>query len=409
MTNKTDKIKVILGIGSSISIYKACEIIRSLQKRDFAAQVILTPNAGKLISPRLFNALTGFEVYCDIFAKESVERIAHIDLAREADLFLVAPATANVIGKFASGVADDFVTTFYLAATCPVVVAPAMNENMFLHPQMQDNLRRLQRRGVLFVHPGQGQLACGDEGWGRLAPTEDIVQACLDSLARSRSLAGTRVLVTAGPTREALDPVRFLSNRSSGKMGYALAQEAAARGADVILVSGPVSLPPPRGVQVRDVETAEEMASAVKELARESRIVIMAAAVADYRPEKALDQKLKKQGEDLPLRLTRTADILAELGRNKKESILVGFAAETENMESNARKKMQSKNLDMIVANDVSQPGMGFGSEENRALLMFPDGRTVQTEKTRKREICRVIFNEIEALLGREKNTDFHS
>ncbi len=399
------KKSVVLGVSSSISLYKACEIVRLLQKRDLQVQVIMTPNAGKLISPRLFQALTGREVFLDMFADASVERVAHIDLAREAALFLVAPATANVIGKFAAGIADDFLTTFYLAATCPVVIAPAMNENMYLHGQTQENIDKLRSRGARFVLPGRGRLACGDEGWGRLALPEEIIEASLEALSRMSSLKGQRVLVTAGPTREAVDPVRYFTNHSSGRMGYALAEEAVSRGAEVFLVSGPVSLPVPvKQDHVRRVETAAEMETAVLELAGEVDIVIMAAAVADFRPARAEENKIKKTGADLKLSLVRTPDILAALGRRARGPILVGFAAETERIEDNARAKLQDKNLDMVVANDVSRPDVGFGSDFNRVFVITRDGRSFQTEKMSKREISRVIFNEIEGIIAREKS-----
>ncbi len=399
------KKSVILGVSSSISLYKACEIVRLLQKRDLQVQVIMTPNAGKLISPRLFQALTGREVFLDMFADASVERVAHIDLAREAALFLVAPATANVIGKFAAGIADDFLTTFYLAATCPVVIAPAMNENMYLHGQTQENIDKLKSRGARFVLPGRGRLACGDEGWGRLAPPEEIVEATLEALSRTSSLKGQRVLVTAGPTREAVDPVRYFTNRSSGRMGYALAEEAVSRGAEVFLVSGPVSLPVPvKQNHVRRIDTAAEMETAVLELAGEVDIVIMAAAVAGFRPARAEENKIKKTGADLKLSLVRTPDILAALGRRARGPILVGFAAETGRIEDNARAKLQDKNLDMVVANDVSRPDVGFGSDFNRVFVITRNGRSFQTEKMSKREISRVIFNEIEGIIAREKS-----
>jgi phosphopantothenoylcysteine decarboxylase/phosphopantothenate--cysteine ligase len=400
-----DHKNVVLGVSSSISLYKACEIVRLLQKRDLEVQVIMTPNAGKLISPRLFQALTGRKAFMDLFEDASVERVAHIDLAREAGLFLVAPATANVIGKFATGIADDFLTTFYLAATCPVVVAPAMNENMYLHAQTQENMSTLKGRGVRFVLPGRGRLACGDEGWGRLAQPEEIVEASLEALSRTTSLEGKKVLVTAGPTREAVDPVRYFTNRSTGRMGYALAEEAVSRGAEVTLVSGPASLPVPvKGDRLRKVETAAEMETAVLELAGDVDIVVMAAAVADFRPAHSAENKIKKAGADLKIDLVRTSDILAALGKCEGGPVLIGFAAETESIEDNARAKLQAKNLDMVVANDVSRPDEGFGSDTNRVFVLTRDGRSFQTEKMSKREISRVIFNEIEGIIAREKS-----
>ncbi len=399
--------KIILGISSSISLYKACEIVRALQKRELAVQVIMTSNASKLISPRLFRALTGHEVYVDIFSETSTDRIAHIDLAGEAALFLIAPATANVIGKMAHGIADDFLTTFYLAATCPVLVAPAMNEKMYLHARTQANIEILKADGVQIILPDKGRLACGDEGWGRLAQTEAIVAQSLRSLALSNSLKGKTILVTAGPTREAWDPVRYLTNRSSGKMGYALAEEAVRRGAEVFLISGPTSLSVPASLRhFFQVETALEMESVVKKYAEKSDVVIMAAAVADFTFSAQAEQKIKKAEDDLVLKLIRTPDILAGLGRRKNHKILVGFAAESENLEKNARTKLKTKNLDLIVANDITQSDAGFGSDYNRVFLEMRDGRTVQTKKMSKKELSCVILNEIEGILAREKKTD---
>ena len=399
--------KIILGVSSSISLYKACEVIRALQKRELDVQVIMTCNASKLISPRLFQALTGHEVYVDIFSETSTERIAHIDLAREAALFLIAPATANVIGKLANGIADDFLTTFYLAATCPVLVAPAMNEKMLLHPRTQANILALKTDNVRFIIPDEGRLACGDEGWGRLAQIEEIVAQSLESLSRCTSLRGKKILVTAGPTREAWDPVRYLSNRSSGKMGYALAEEAKRRGAEVFLISGPASLPVPVSPShFFRVETALEMESLVKKYADISDIVIMAAAVADFTFTTQAEQKIKKGEGDLELKLIRTSDILAGLGRRKNHKILVGFAAESENLEKNAQKKLKTKNLDLIVANDITQRDAGFGSDYNRVFLGKRAGRVVQTKKMSKKELSGVILNEIEEIIAREKTTD---
>ncbi len=397
---------IVLGVSSSISLYKACEIVRAFQNKKHLVRVIMTPNAGKLISPKLFQALSGHEVFMDLFDDSSVEQVAHISLARDASLFLIAPATANVLGKLATGVADDFLSTFFLAAACPVIIAPAMHENMYLHPHTQGNMARLRGLGVRFVLPGKGRLACGDEGWGRLAQPEEIVQAGLEALSRSNSLKGKRVLVTAGPTRESIDPVRFFTNRSSGKMGYALAEEAASRGAEVTLVSGPVTLPAPLRVsQVHHVETASEMESAVFELAEKADIIVMAAAVADFRPARTEANKIKKAGADLKIQLSRTSDILAELGRRKSGRILVGFAAETEALEENARSKLEAKNLDMVVANDVSRPDVGFSSDSNLVFVALRDGKSFQTEVMSKREISSVIFNEIEGIIGRTKNS----
>lgn len=394
--------KIVLGVSSSISIYKACEIVRGFQRKNHTIQVIMTPNAAKLVSPLLFSALSGQKTIVDPFADDIADRIAHVDLAKEAALFVVAPATANIIGKFASGVADDFLSTFYMVVDCPVLVAPAMNEAMFIHKQTQENIQKLKDSGVMFAEPEKGRLACQDEGWGRLAAPERIVEFALALIARSSTLKGRTVLVTAGPTREHLDPVRFLTSRSSGKMGFALAEEALRRGADVVLVSGPTSLIPPRRAEFVCSETARDMAGAVQKHFAQADIVLMASAVSDFAfPAKAA-QKIKKTEAGQKVELIRTPDILALLGRKKKGKILVGFAAETENVLDNAKEKMRSKNLDFIVANDITRPGIGFDSDFNQATLVFPDGRTLATEKRSKVEISRIILDEVEALIAKK-------
>jgi phosphopantothenoylcysteine decarboxylase/phosphopantothenate--cysteine ligase len=395
--------KIILGVSSSVSIYKACEIVRRLQEETCNVQVIMTPNAAKLVSPQLFRALSGREVYVELFEDQATRPIPHIDMAQETELFLVAPATANLLGKFASGVADDFLTTIYLAVTCPVLLAPAMNENMYLHTQTQANIRQLRIAGVEFIEPAQGSLACGVEGWGRLAAPEEIVARALKILSHSESLKGRNILVTAGPTREYLDPVRYLSNRSSGKMGYALAQEAVQRGASVTLVSGPSQLFPPRGVNFKRVESASEMREMVLSSAGEADIVIMAAAVSDYRFANPSTEKLKKHRSSPDMALERTPDILAELGKTRDGTLLVGFAAETENLEDHAREKIQKKNLDLLVANDVSRSDIGFDSDLNQVSLYTGDGLLRQTDILNKREISRIIWDEIEVFVEGSK------
>lgn len=392
--------KIVLGVSSSISLYKACEIVRGFQKEKHIVQVIMTPNAARLVSPLLFSALSGQRAIVDPFADEIADRIAHVDLAKEAALLVVAPATANIIGKLASGVADDFLSTFYMVVGCPVLVAPAMNEAMFLHKQTQENIQKLKSSGVKFVEPEKGPLACQDEGWGRLAPPERIVELGLELITRSNSLKGRTVLVTAGPTREYLDPVRYLTSRSSGKMGFALAEEALRRRADVVLVSGPSPLIPPRGAEFVLTQSARDMAEAVQRYFAQADIVLMAAAVSDFSfPAKAA-QKIKKNEAAQKVELIRTPDILALLGRKKKEKILVGFAADMENILDNAKEKLRSKNLDLIVANDISKPGIGFDSDFNRVTLVFPSGRTLSTEKQNKAEISRIILDEVEALIA---------
>jgi len=394
--------KIALGVASSISIYKACEVLRGFQKKEIEVQVIMTRNAARLVSPLLFSALSRAKTVVDPFEESSSETIAHIALAREISLLLVAPATANVIAKFAAGIADDFLSTFFLAVECPVLIAPAMNEAMYHHPQTQANIEKLKARGLEFIEPDKGYLACREEGWGRLADPEAIVEEGMRLVRRTQSLRGKTVLVTAGPTREPLDPIRFLSNRSSGKMGYALASEAAARGAQVILVSGPVHLVPPAKAKVIQVQTAGEMAQEIEKFFAAADAVIMTAAVADFRFPVTFPQKIKKNDLPARLELIRTVDILKTLGRKKKGKILVGFAAETENVVANARKKMKEKNLDLIVANDIAEPGIGFESDYNQASLVESKGGVVQTPKLSKIALSRAILDRIEVLLGKK-------
>lgn len=393
--------KIALGICSSISIYKACEIIRGFQKADIEVRVIMTKNAASLVSPRLFSALTGRRVIVDLFEDEITDEIAHVELAREVSLLLVAPATANMIGKFASGIADDFLSTFQLAVKCPILIAPAMNETMYLHKQTQSNVKRLQGMGVRFVEPEKGYLACKDQGWGRLAPVEKIVSAGIRLLHKSFSLSGNTILITAGPTREYSDPARFLSNPSSGKMGYELAEEALKRGADVILVSGPTQIIPPPGVRVQWIQTAEEMEREVDKHFPKANVLIMAAAVADYKFSSVSSQKIKKQTKSQTVSLVQTPDILQKAGKMKGKRILVGFAAETERIKEHALKKARAKNLDMIVANDITKKGIGFGSDFNQVIIVFPDGKSIRSGKKTKSEISAMILDKIEDKIGK--------
>ena len=393
--------KIVLGVSSSIGIYKACEVLRGFQKNGCRVQVVMTRNAARLVTPTLFSALSGLETIVDLFEASVAREGGHISLAREAGLFCVAPATANIIGKFAWGVADDVPSTFFLAARCPVLLAPAMNEAMYLHPQTQANISRLKAAGVEFVEPEKGYLACKDEGWGRLAEPSRIVKAGMALLAGAAGLAGRRVLVTAGPTREHLDPVRFLSNPSSGRMGYALAAEARRRGADVVLVSGPTALPPPAGVSLKRVETAEEMKGAVVASFADADIVVMAAAPADFRFRSMHPQKLKKGGLGSEIGIEPTPDILTLLGRSRKGQFLVGFTAETEDLAGRARAKMAAKGADLMVANRVG-PGLGFESEENEVLILFPSGEVRTTPRLSKREVSRLIFDAIEEAIEKK-------
>ena len=388
--------RVILGVTGGIAAYKAVEAVRLFTKAGADVHVIMTRAAREFISPLTFQTLSANPVHTELFNLIAEREISHISLADRADLFIVAPATANVIGKIANGIADDILTTTVMATKAPVLIAPAMNVNMFTNPIYRGNEKKLRRLGYLFVPPVKGALACGWEGEGKLAAPEAILEAALSALT-VKDLTGHVIMVTAGPTREEIDPVRYISNHSSGKMGYALARVAARRGARVILVSGPVNLAPPHGVELVGVKSAQEMRTAVMERAGECSVVIKAAAVADYRPVERVASKVKKRAAELTLHLTRNADILAELGTLEKRPFLVGFAAETDNLESYAAKKLREKNLDMIVANDVSRSDAGFNVETNRALLLFRDSRIVECPLMSKYELAGVIFDHIVA------------
>jgi len=394
--------KIALGVSSSIGIYKACEVLRGFQKNGFQVQVVMTKNATRLVSPLLFSSLSGLETIVDLFDEPAARTIGHVALAKEISLYCVAPATANVIAKLGNGVADDFVSTLFLAARCPVLVAPAMNEAMYLHPRTQANIAGLKALGVEFVEPDQGYLACGDEGWGRLAEPDKIVREGLSLIGGTESLKGKTVLVTAGPTREFMDPVRFISNPSSGKMGYELAREALRRGADVVLVSGPASLLPPVGAKLEKVTTAAEMKEAVLGAFAKADIVLMASAVSDFRFKDVRPGKAKKSDVAGAVEIEPTEDILALLGKKKKRQVLVGFAAETGDLLRNAREKMSLKNADIMVANPVGE-GRGFGSDENEVRIIQPSGRVRTTPRLSKREISRIILDEIEAVLEKKR------
>jgi phosphopantothenoylcysteine decarboxylase/phosphopantothenate--cysteine ligase len=386
--------KAVLGVTGCIAAYKACEVLRELQRHDVDVRVVMTANATRFVSAMTFEALSRHPVFADQFTLGSDAEIQHVALAAEADLLLVAPATANVLGKFAHGIADDALSTLYLATTAPVLVAPAMNLEMYRHAAVAANLDLLRARGVGVVEPGSGYLACGWLGRGRLAEVPDIVAAALGILLRSRDLAGETVLVTAGPTVEDIDPVRFISNRSSGRMGFALAEAARDRGAAVILVSGPTSLAEPRGLELIRVRSAEEMAAAVGTHAGRATVVVMAAAVSDFRPVARAPYKVKKAGAALVLELARTPDILLGLGQGKGDRVLVGFAAETEGLVENARRKRVEKGVDVMVANDVSRSDAGFGVDTNEATLIDDEGETA-TGRLTKRELAERILDRI--------------
>jgi phosphopantothenoylcysteine decarboxylase/phosphopantothenate--cysteine ligase len=389
---------VVLGVTGCIGAYKACEVLRELQKHEVDVRVVMTEHATRFVSAMTFEALSHHPVFVDQFALGVESDIQHISLADAADLLLIAPATANILAKLAHGIADDALSTLALATTAPVLVAPAMNVNMFEHPAVLANVETLRQRGVGFVEPGTGYLACGWLGKGRLAEVPQIVEAATAALTRRRELAGETVLVTAGPTVEDIDPVRFLSNRSSGRMGYRLAEAARDRGARVVLVSGPTALPPPRGVEVVPVRSTQEMADAVSARGAEASIVAMAAAVADYRPATVAPQKIKKSDGGQQLTLVRTTDILQSLGVAKGRRFLIGFAAETERLLDHARGKLKDKHLDLIVANDVSQPEGVFGSEGNAAVLLDAWGGEVEVPRTSKRVLAEAVWDRVVAL-----------
>lgn len=384
--------KVALGVTGCIGAYKAVEILRGLQKAGASVQVVMTRHATEFVTPLTFQSISGLPVIVEIFEATSDPEIKHIQIAQSIDLLLVAPATANILAKFANGIADDFLSTLYISTPARVVVAPAMNSEMWLHAATQENVARLRQRGVLFIDPGEGYLACRTVGPGRLAEPEEIVRRALEASGRKHTppispnsnlsrdaepkldLIGQRVLVTAGPTYEAIDPVRGLTNRSSGRMGYAIAQAAFARGAEVILITGPVSITPPDGVRVERVTSAADMYRAVMTNLDGATIVVMAAAVADFRPASVAPNKIKKAGEGLLLELEKTEDILSAVGRDRGSRVVVGFAAETDDVVPNARRKLHEKAADLIVANDVSSPGSGFDVETNRVILVSEEG-----------------------------------
>jgi phosphopantothenoylcysteine decarboxylase / phosphopantothenate---cysteine ligase len=401
--------KIALGVTGGIAAYKAAEIVRLLQDRGIRVQVVMTRAAQEFVRPLTFAALSGEKVITGMFSPGEEHEpnidsaIEHIAVAQAIDALVVVPATADVLAQFAQGIASDFLTTLYLATTAPVVVAPAMNVNMWNHPATQANLETLRKRGVKVVEPGVGYLACGMTGSGRLADNDAIVAAVLESLGASQDLNGETVLITAGPTREKIDPVRYLTNRSSGRMGYALAESALRRGARVLLVSGPASLTPPGAAEVTQVESAQQMRDAVMNLLSQASIVIKTAAVSDYRPKVAAGQKIKRKGP-MNLELEATADILKELASKKTSQIVVGFAAETENVLENARQKLVAKNLDAIVVNDVSRDDVGFDSDRNAVTIITRD-EVVEVPETTKWEVAQLVLDQVVRLRQRRRSS----
>ena len=400
---------IVLGVTGSIAAYKAADLCSRLVKRGAKVRTVMTANACKFVSPLTFQAISQNPVATDMFSQPDVWEMEHISLADAADLVIIAPATANIIAKTAVGIADDLLTTTLLAVRCPVLIAPAMNPRMYLHPVTQENIRRLKARGVQVMQPGEGRTACGDIGPGRMPEPEEILSAAEALLARQEDLSGWRLLVTAGPTRQWIDPVRFVSNPSTGKMGYAIAEAAVSRGAEVVLVSGPTFLDAPAGVDLRRVETTYELLDAAVEAFEHCDAAICAAAPADHAPQTVAQSKIKREtnsnttGSVLELKLYPTPDVAAELGRRKSDRVLVVFAAETENLIENALRKMQTKNADMVVANDVTSPGSGFGADTNQVCLICADGSVEQLPLMSKSALAHEILNRIVPLLQKRR------
>ncbi len=392
--------QIVLGVTGGIAVYKAVELVRLLTKAGADVHVIMTRSATEFVGPLTFQTLTANPVHTEIFNLIAEREIGHIALADRADLFIIAPATANVIGKIANGIADDMLTTTVMATRAPVLIAPAMNVNMCTNPLYRENEEKLRRHGYRFVAPVKGMLACGWEGEGKLQDPAVIVEEAVCTLSR-QDLAGERVLVTAGPTLEEIDPVRFVSNHSSGKMGYAIARAARRRGAEVVLVAGPTCLDDPWGIETVHVCSAADMRDAVMERVAASTVIVKAAAVADYRPRSRAAGKIKKSADALVLELEKNPDILAEVGGVKGDRVLVGFAAETGELVENARKKLTGKNLDLVVANDIGQPGAGFHVDTNIAKLLYRDGRVEELPLMGKDEMAKIILDRVAELRKR--------
>ena len=392
---------IVLGVTGGIAVYKACDLVSRLKKQGAEVRVVLTENAAKFVPPLTFDTLSGNPTHVDTFAPRS--ELEHIHLAKWADAYVISPATANCLAKLAGGIADDLLTTTALAMTAPLLIAPAMNANMWRHAATQANLKTLLTRGAKTVGPGVGHLACGDDDVGRMAEPSEIVEALDALLSVKRDFEGVKVLVTAGPTVEKIDPVRFITNRSSGKMGYAIAEAAQMRGAEVRLVSGPVNLAAPAGVQVVPIESSADLCAAVLDRGEWADVVIQAAAPADFRPAKVSGSKIKKTGEGMTLVLENTTDIAAELGRRKRPGqVLVAFAAETDDVLKNARGKLEKKNADLVVANDVSRSDAGFGVDTNAVTLITREGQQA-LPLMRKRDVADGILDAVAALMGRER------
>jgi phosphopantothenoylcysteine decarboxylase/phosphopantothenate--cysteine ligase len=397
VASNQEKPMLVLGVTGGIACYKAVELVRLLVKDGFVVQVIMTRGAMEFVTPLTFQTLSGMPVATETFNLTQESEIGHINLADSADLLVIAPATANVIGKIAAGIADDLLTTVLMATQAPVLIAPAMNIHMYENPILQENIRKLRRLGYHFMEPAEGYLACGYEGKGRLPEPEQILEE-IRRLLKKKDLVGERLLITAGPNQEPLDPVRYLSNRSSGKMGYALARAGLRRGAEVLLISGPTELEPPAGARLISVTTAAEMRGAVLEELPSCTAVIMAAAVSDYRPVDFANKKMKRGKGPIELRLEPNPDILKEIGAKKNGKMVVGFAAETEELVANAEKKLRDKNLDMIVANNVNETGAGFDVDTNVATILDRNGAVRSLPLMSKDELAEQIFDHLLAL-----------
>jgi len=389
---------VVVGVCGGIAAYKVVEVVSRLKKMGAEVDVIMTANAQKFVTPLTFRSLSHRPVVTDMFSDPEYWEIKHVSLAQKADLFIIAPATANIIGKLASGIADDMLTTTVVATKAPVLVVPAMNHDMYANAIVQRNIRTLRELGYIFMEPDTGRMAEGSSGKGRLPEPSAIVEKACSILKSEQDLAGIRIMVTAGPTRESIDPVRYITNHSSGKMGYAVAQAARERGADVLLISGPAEVECPDGVRLISVTTAQEMEEAVLANFENCDVVVMAAAVADYRPAEVSETKIKKNGDEMVLRLVKNPDILKKLGTMKGNRILVGFSAETDDLEGNAADKLESKNLDMIVANDVTMEGAGFGTDTNIIKILKCDGTVIDLPLMSKLEAAHRILDEVRGL-----------
>lgn len=393
---------VVIGVCGGIAVYKACDLVSKLKKTGVNVHVIMTKSATEFVAPLTFQTLSQNYVVEDMFESPKTWDVEHISLAKKADVFVLAPATANVIGKVANGIADDMLTTTIMATKAKVLVAPAMNTNMYENPVVQRNIQTLKDLDYKFVEPESGRLACGDIGSGKLASVDAIFNSIIELLEIKKDLEGTSMIITAGPTVESIDPVRYITNRSTGKMGYSIAKKAIERGADVTLVSGPTNIVPPQNLKkFIQIESAEDMYNAVLENMDENQVIIKSAAVADYRPKEYSDNKIKKSDDDLSIRLDRTKDIALELGKIKNNKILVGFAAETNDLLENAKNKIQKKNLDFIVANDLTQDGAGFGVDTNIVKIIDREGVIQEHPKMKKEEVADVILDKIKTLLNK--------